>query len=45
MTRVPGMEVLRQMAKGQVQRNIAGTAWLRGEPAFEVVAAAGYAIR
>jgi hypothetical protein len=45
MSRVPGIEVLRQIAKGQVPRSVQGTAWLRGEPAFEVVAAPGYAIR
>jgi hypothetical protein len=45
MTRVPGMEVLRQVAKGQIPRGVQGDEWLRGEPAFEVVAAPGYAIR
>ena len=45
MSRVPGMDVLREIARGQVPRAIQGMAWLRGEPAFEVVAVAGYAIR
>ncbi|MDQ6674650.1 MAG: hypothetical protein M3069_28600 [Chloroflexota bacterium] len=44
MGRLPGIEVLRQMAKGQVPRAVQGTGWLRGEPSFEVVAVAGYAI-
>jgi hypothetical protein len=45
MRRIPGIEVLRQIAKGQVPRTVQGTAWLHGEPAFEVVATPGYAIR
>jgi len=44
MSHIPGIEVLRQIAKGQVPGSVQGTAWLRGEPAFEVVASAGYAI-
>src|SRR5262249_49625979 len=43
MTRIPGIEVLRQIAKGQVPLSVQGTAWLNGEPAFEVVARPGYA--
>jgi hypothetical protein len=45
MTRVPGMDVLRQLEKGHRPPDLHGGAWLRGEPAFEVVAEAGYAIR
>ena len=45
MSRIPGIDVLRQIAKGQVPSSVQGTAWLNGEPAFEVVAASGYAIR
>ena len=44
MSRIPGIEILRQVAKGQMPRSIAGT-WLQGEPDFEVIATPGYAIR
>jgi hypothetical protein len=45
MSRIPGIEVLRQIAKGQVPSSVQGGGWLRGEPAFEVVAVAGYALQ
>ncbi len=45
MTRVPGLELLRGVAKGQPPRGLQGTAWLRGNPSFEIVALPGYAIR
>ncbi|MGF6816488.1 hypothetical protein OKW33_003359 [Paraburkholderia atlantica] len=44
MSRVPGFDVVGSIAKGQVPRRVQGTAWLRGEPAFQVVALAGYAL-
>ncbi len=45
MTRIPGIEALRQLAKGQVARSIQQpTTWPAGEPDFEVVARPGYAI-
>ena len=46
MTRIPGIEILRQLAKGQVPRSVQqGAAWPQGQPAFEVIARPGYAIR
>jgi hypothetical protein len=45
MSRIPGIDVLRQLASGKVVRSVEGGAWLRGEPAFEVIATPGYAIR
>jgi hypothetical protein len=44
MSRIPGIETLRQISKGQVPRSAQGSAWLTGEPAFEVIATPGYAI-
>ena len=37
MSRVPGMDVLRQIARGHVPSNVQGTSWLRGEPSFVVI--------
>jgi len=45
MSRVPGMDVLRQIARGHVPSNVQGTSWLRGEPSFVVIPTPGYAIR
>jgi hypothetical protein len=45
MSRVPGIDVLRQIARGQVPKDLQGTAWLRGEPAFAAILTPGYAIR
>jgi hypothetical protein len=45
MSRVPGMETLRQVARGRIPKALEGAAWLRGTPAFAVHARAGYSIR
>ena len=45
MTRIPGIEALRQLAKGHAARSIQqGASWPPGDPDFEVVARPGYAI-
>jgi hypothetical protein len=46
LTRIPGWELIRLAASGgRYPEALAGSAWLRGEPAFEVVALPGWAIR
>lgn len=45
MSRVPGMEILRLIARGRLPRAVAGTAWLKGAPGFALHALPGYAIR
>jgi hypothetical protein len=45
MSRVPGIDVLRQIERGQFPRAFAGGRWLHGEPTMAAVATPGYAIR
>lgn len=45
LSRIPGIDVLRQIASGKVPRHAQGSAWLRGEPTFVAIATPGYAIR
>jgi hypothetical protein len=45
MSRIPGMETLRLVARGRIPRALEGSAWLKGTPAFAVHARAGYSIR
>ena len=45
MSRVPGLESLRLAAQGRRPPIGAGTAWLKGQPNFAVLAIPGYGIR
>jgi hypothetical protein len=45
MTRVPGMEELRQLAQGKIPKEISHGAWPKGVPAFHVTERPGYAIK
>jgi hypothetical protein len=45
MSRIPGIETLRNLEKGHTPKSLRGTAWLRGTPTFEIVAKPGHAIR
>ena len=45
MSRIPGIETLRQLEKGHAPKTLHGGAWLRGTPTFEIVAKPGHAIR
>ncbi len=44
MTRVPGLEILRQMSRGHVPPNVSPTTWLKGEPAFHVSLRPGHTV-
>ncbi len=44
LTRIPGVEALRQLSKGRIPKEIAAMGWPKGSPAFQVVARPGYAI-
>lgn len=44
MTRVPGIELLRQLSLGNVPRDIVHGVWPRGVPTFQVTAHAGHKI-
>jgi hypothetical protein len=45
MSRVPGIEMLRLVAQGRHPTMLRGSAWLKGMPAFAIVALPGYAIK
>jgi hypothetical protein len=45
MTRVPGMDLLRQLSHGKNFQELFKAGWPQGSPAFQVVAVAGYKIR
>jgi hypothetical protein len=45
MGRIPGIETLRQIEKGQVPKTLHAAEWLRGTPTFEIVAKPGHSIR
>lgn len=44
MTRIPGMEILRQLSQGKIPRELTQAGWPTGSPAFQVIARTGYAI-
>jgi hypothetical protein len=44
MTRVPGMDALRQLSEGKSSKAIAEPGWPKGSPGFQVIARSGYVI-
>jgi hypothetical protein len=45
LSRIPGIETLRQLEKGHAPRALHGGAWLRGTPTVEILAKPGHVIR
>ncbi len=45
LSRIPGIETLRQLEKGHAPKGLQGTAWLRGTPTVEIHVKPGHAIR
>ena len=45
MTRVPGMEVLRQLSQGRIPPELSHGGWPKGSPAFHVTQHSGYTIK
>jgi hypothetical protein len=44
MTKVPGMEILRELSRGKIPANVSPETWLKGAPAFHVSVRSGYLI-
>jgi hypothetical protein len=45
MTKVPGMELLRELSHGRIPKEFARGVWPKGTPAFHVTLHPGYAVR
>jgi hypothetical protein len=45
MTRVPGMEILRELSLGKIPREFSHGGWPKGAPAFHVTQHTGYAVK
>ena len=45
MTKIPGMEILRQISQGKVPSTVSPATWLKGTPAFHVSLRPGYFIK
>jgi len=45
MTRIPGMEILRELSHGKIPKELSHGGWPKGVPAFQVTQRVGHAIK
>jgi hypothetical protein len=45
MTRIPGIEILRDLSHGKIPKELSNRGWPKGMPAFQVTQRAGHVIR